>query len=97
VNYYSTTDWFTCQTVVNPTDDLFGDIPGEVIASIPEVEEQQSVKKGEAVMQEKVKDVKKKSTCHLVLYHGKKRRSSEMVQLNAFKKSMIGIGSTECL
>jgi hypothetical protein len=91
-----------------PTQDLFDDLPDEVIASIEEVmethvQQQKAVKKMKAVKIEKVNDVKiekpkavkNKHVGKQVLYHGQKRRSSERIQLNAFKKPITGIGSTD--
>jgi hypothetical protein len=91
-----------------PTQDLFDDLPDEVIASIEEVmethvQQQKAVKKMKAVKIEKVNDVKiekpkavkNKHVGQQVLYHGQKRRSSERIQLNAFKKPITGIGSTD--
>ncbi|KAK2417085.1 hypothetical protein QL285_039424 [Trifolium repens] len=83
-----------------PTEDLFDDLPDEVIASIEEVmetdvQQQKAVKKMKVVKIEKPKVVKNKPIGQQVLYHGQKRRSSERIQLNAFKNPIAGIGSSD--
>jgi hypothetical protein len=71
-----------------------------VIASIEEVmetdvQQQKAVKKMKVMKIEKPKAVKNKPSGQQVLYHGQKRRSSEMIQLNAFKKLITGIGLSD--
>jgi hypothetical protein len=96
-----------------PSEDLFDDLPDEVIASIEEVMEtaehkKKGVKKMKALKIEKVnnvkmekpKTVKNKPSGQVVyngqvLYHGQRRRSSERIQMNAFKKPFTGIGSSD--
>jgi hypothetical protein len=90
-----------------PSEDLFDDLPDEVIASIQEVMEtdehqQKGVKKMKALKIEKVNNVKmekpktvKNKPSGQVLYHGQRRRSSERIQMNAFKKPFTGIGSSD--
>jgi hypothetical protein len=90
-----------------PSEDLFDDLPDEVIASIEEVMEtdehqQKGVKKMKALKIEKVNNVKmekpkavKNKPSGQVLYHGQRRRSSERIQMNAFKKPFSGIGSSD--
>jgi hypothetical protein len=96
-----------------PSEDLFDDLPDEVIASIEEVMEtdehqQKGVKKMKALKIEKVNNVKMEKPKAVknkpsgqvlyngqVLYHGQRRRSSERIQMNAFKKPFTGIGSSD--
>ncbi|KAK2427471.1 hypothetical protein QL285_026049 [Trifolium repens] len=78
--------------VVEPSQDLFDDIPDEVIATLPEVDlpknNEPTNDNGKKVngKTEKVKKV-------FELYHGKPRRSSERVKQNSFKKPITGVGA----
>jgi hypothetical protein len=65
------------------SQDLFGDIPDEVMASIPEV------------MPVKPKKQKLKVAHHQPLYHGQRRRTSERIKMNSFKTPLTGIGSSD--
>jgi hypothetical protein len=58
------------------------------------------IEKVNNVKMEKPKAVKNKPSGQVlyngqVLYHGQRRRSSERIQMNAFKKPFTGIGSSD--
>jgi hypothetical protein len=74
--------------VVEPSQDLFDDIPDDIIASLPDVEPANQKRKKIKVKTEKVKKVKD-------LYHGKPRRSSERVKQNWCKKPITGVGASQ--
>ncbi|GAU39689.1 hypothetical protein TSUD_321030 [Trifolium subterraneum] len=65
--------------VVEASQDLFGDIPDEVIASIPDVK----------VIDKKlpVKSNKRKGDHHQPLYHEMKRRTSERIKTNSLQNT----------
>ncbi|GAU45522.1 hypothetical protein TSUD_186790 [Trifolium subterraneum] len=67
--------------------DLFGDIPDEVMASIPYVK----------AIEKKlpVKTKKRKGDHHQPLYHGMKTRKSERIKMNSFKTPVTGVGSSK--
>ncbi|GAU34421.1 hypothetical protein TSUD_393740 [Trifolium subterraneum] len=69
------------------SQDLFGDIPDEFMASIPDVK----------VIEKKlpVKSKKHKGDHHQHLYHGMKRRTSERIKMNSFKTPVTGVGSSQ--
>jgi len=73
--------------VVEASQDLFGDLPDEVIASIPDVK----------VIEKKlpVKSNKRKGDHHQPLHHGMKRRTSERIKMNSFKTPVTGVGSSQ--
>jgi hypothetical protein len=88
--------------VVEPSQDLFDDIPDEVIATLPEVQVSDLQKYNEPTndkgKKEKVKteNVKKEKVKKVIdLYHGKPRRSSERVKQNAFKTPITGVGASQ--
>jgi hypothetical protein len=78
---------------LNITQDLFDDLPDEVMATIPELTVDASL--GSPNTMRTLKEKKEKMKRVSVLYHGKERRSSERVKQNAFKKPITGIGSTQ--
>jgi hypothetical protein len=80
--------------VVEPSQDLFDDIPDDIIASLPDVDMANKIepanqkRKKINVKTEKVKKVAD-------LYHGKPRRSSERVKQNCFKTPITGVGASQ--
>jgi hypothetical protein len=74
--------------VVEPSQDLFDDIPDDIIASLPDVEPANQKRKKINVKTEKVKKVSS-------LYHGKPRRSSERVKQNWCKTTITGVGASQ--
>jgi hypothetical protein len=76
--------------VVEPSQDLFDDIPDDIIASLPDFKDM--AKKNEPADKGRKKiNVKKVSA----LYHGKPRRSSERVKQNSFSKPITGVGASK--
>ncbi|GAU39191.1 hypothetical protein TSUD_270350 [Trifolium subterraneum] len=73
--------------VVEASQDLFGDIPDEVMASIPDVK----------AIEKKlpIKSKKRKGDHHQPWYHGMERRTSEMIKMNSFKTPVTGVGSSQ--
>jgi hypothetical protein len=61
------------------------------MAAIPHVDASQCSQKNERTVKGKKDKMKRVSA----LYHGKQRRSSERVKQNAFKKPIIGPGSSQ--
>jgi hypothetical protein len=83
------------------TQDLFDDLPDEVIATIPDAPLGSPkatipyAPLGSPNTMRTLKEKKEKMKRVSVLYHGKPRRSSERVKSqNTFKKPITGIGST---
>ncbi|KAK2450797.1 hypothetical protein QL285_009897 [Trifolium repens] len=80
--------------VVEPSQDLFDDIPDDIIASLPDVDMANKIepanqkRKKINVKTEKVKKIAD-------IYHGKPRRSSERVKQNCFKTPITGVGTSQ--
>jgi hypothetical protein len=82
------------------TQDLFDDLPDEVMATIPDAalsspKASLVSPKSTLVSPRSLKEKKEKMKRVSALYHGKPRRSSERVKSQNFKKPITGIGSTQ--
>ncbi|KAK2446568.1 hypothetical protein QL285_017358 [Trifolium repens] len=82
------------------TQDLFDDLPDEVMATIPDAalcSPKASLVSPKSTLgsPRSLKEKKKKMKRVSALYHGKPRRRSERVKSQNFKKPITGIGSTQ--
>jgi hypothetical protein len=89
------------------TQDLFDDLPDEVMATIPDaalsspkaslVSPKSTLGSPKSTLgsPRSLKEKKEKMKRVSALYHGKPRRSSERVKSQNFKKPITGIGSTQ--
>jgi hypothetical protein len=82
------------------TQDLFDDLPDEVMATIPDAalcSPKASLVSPKSTLgsPRSLKEKKEKMKRVSALYHGKPRRSSERVKSQNFKKPITGIGSTQ--